>query len=141
MPIQARIMAPDNYEITGTWLDSTVPPGEKFGHWSDENLRLIGVLVIGGVDPTHVLIREEQYLTLNAGELRFHFSHVMPDPVQPERAGDPTYKLRPPKGILCGAEGDTHEVSRSAHVVVPRHVFGVPEDITPCIVNKEAKSA
>lgn len=144
MPIKARTMRPGHYEITGTWLDSTVPLGEKFEEWSDENLRLIGILVIARVDPTMVNQGEgdEQFLTLNDGELRLHFAHAIPDPKQPEpNADDPVYKLRIPHGLICNHKGDTHEVTRPAYVVVPRHVFGVPDDITPCIVDKEAKIA
>lgn len=142
MPIKAHpIGAPGNYRITGTWLDDT-PPAGTGDFWREENLRLIGVLTISRVDPTHVFGDEEMWLTLNSTpdgpELRLHFTYAVLDPEQPDRDPNaPSYRHHVPRGLACTHGGETHDVGRGAHVVVPRHVFGVPYDITPCIVAEE----
>ncbi|WP_191564927.1 hypothetical protein [Janibacter melonis] len=135
------------YRVTGTWLDDVIKdqPGD---FWRPDNLTLLGVLGGNLVDVTLVK-HADMVITCwptPATSVRLHFDYVVLDPTKPAPERKKPHLLSVPAGMTCESVrhlGKSHEVTRSAYVTVPRHVFGIPDDIEPHIVprDEQEKSA
>ena len=127
------------YRVTGTWLDDVNPDDTH----SEQHLKLLGVLAGNLVDVTLVK-HADMVITCwptRATSVRLHFDYIVVDPTKPRPAGKKPYLLGVPHcGMTCESVrhlGKTREVTRSAYVTVPRHVFGIPDDIEPHIVPRD----
>lgn len=140
--IQFHPIGPKSYWITGTWLDGATndDPDPQSVAWQ----RLIGTLVLHDVNPVLVAASPGPRLTSNDGEIRLHFDYIVVDQDAKPRTPRPVpYALTIPPGIICESRshnGESHEVTRRADVVVPREVFDLPDDIEPYIVHDEQET-
>lgn len=131
---------PGHYRLHGTWLDDVQPDDTH----SEQHLKLLGVLVAGMVNPA-LVSTAPPWLTWNDGETRLHFDYAVADPgYTPAGQQDHPYRLTIPVGLTCESPthpGQMHEVTRPADIVVPRHVFGIPDDIEPYVVHDEQEKS